>query len=75
MLFFLLVRGRYGPLVQVGLGAAFVVVGVVASAWVSLGTGGVLLVWGIATGISRLTRHNHTPLSAQGPRSRFALRH
>ena len=76
MLSLLLVRGRYGPLLQLGVGAAFVVVGIVASAWVALGTGGVLLVWGIATGISRLPGNNWKSLTgrAQGAHRHFALR-
>jgi hypothetical protein len=50
------------------------VVGIVASGWVSLGIGGALLVWGIATGISRLATHNQKALSGQGTRRCFALR-
>lgn len=76
MLSLLFVRGRHGPLLQVGVGAAFVAAGLVASAWFALGTGGVLLVCGIATGISRLTGHNDKSQVGSGQRSHghFALR-
>lgn len=50
---FIFLRGRYGPLLRVAGGVALVVFGIVDSARLAIILGGVLAVWGIATGISR----------------------
>jgi len=50
---FIFLRGRYGPLLRVAGGVALVVFGIVDSARLAIILGGVLAVWGIATGIGR----------------------
>lgn len=57
-MFFSLSRSRYGPLVQVALGAACVVIGLFVLTRILLAVGGLLVVWGIASGISRLRRRS-----------------
>jgi len=53
---FMFFRGRYGPLLRVAGGVALVVFGIADSARLAIILGGVLAVWGIATGISRRFR-------------------
>lgn len=53
-MFVFLSRSRYGPLIQVALGVACVVIGLFVLTRILLAAGGLLIVWGIATGIRRL---------------------
>jgi hypothetical protein len=70
---FIFLRGRYGPILRVAGGVALVVFGIVDSARLAIILGGVLAVWGIATGIShRAGRGSNTALdSDQGSRDSF----
>jgi hypothetical protein len=53
-MFRFLSRSRYGPLIQVALGLACVVTGLFVLTRVLLAAGGLLIVWGILTGVGRL---------------------
>ncbi len=53
-MFIFLTRSRYGPLIQVALGLICVVIGLFVFTKILLSAGGLLIVWGIATGVSRL---------------------
>lgn len=50
-------RSRYGPFIHVGLGVALVIfaLAVSSASRIVLVLGGVLIVWGVAIGIARLT--------------------
>jgi hypothetical protein len=54
---FFLSRGRYGPFICAGLGVVLVIfaLAVSSASRFVLVLGGVLIAWGIATGIARLT--------------------
>ena len=69
---FIFLRGRYGPLLRVAGGVALVVFGIVDSARLAIILGGVLAVWGIATGISRRAgRVEHRPGQRPGQPRHF----
>ncbi len=72
MMFFF-VRGRYGPLIRTAGGVALVVFGIADSAKLAIVLGGVLIVWGIATGIRRRSGRveNTVTASDRGSRDRF----
>ena len=53
-MFAFLSRSRYGPLIRIAAGLACVVIGLFALTRILLTVGGLLVVWGIVTGISRL---------------------
>lgn len=53
-MFFFLSRSRYGPLLQIAIGAACVVAGLFVLTRILLTLGGLLIVWGAATGVHRL---------------------
>jgi hypothetical protein len=54
---FFLSRSRYGPWIRVGIGVALVIFALVvtSASRLVLVVGGIAIVWGIATGIARLT--------------------
>jgi hypothetical protein len=52
-MFIFLSRSRYGPLVQIALGLACVVIGLFVLTKIMFVLGGLLVVWGIATTASR----------------------
>jgi hypothetical protein len=72
-MFFLLFRGRFGPLLRAAIGLALVVFGIADSATFVLILGGVLIVWAAVTGIHLVTGRgqNVVTSSAQGGRDRF----
>jgi uncharacterized membrane protein HdeD (DUF308 family) len=47
-------RSRYGPLAQVAVGVACVVIGLFVLTKILLALGGLLIVWGIAVMVGRL---------------------
>lgn len=53
-MFGFLSRSRHGPLIQAALGLACVITGLFVLTRILLTAGGLLIVWGILTGISRL---------------------
>lgn len=57
-MFLFLSRIRYGPLVQVAAGLVFVIIGLFVLTRVLLTAGGLLIVWGIATGIGHHRARN-----------------
>jgi uncharacterized membrane protein HdeD (DUF308 family) len=66
MFFFFIFRGRYGPIVRALVGIAVVVFGIAKSEKPALLIGGVLIVWAIATGISRLSSGSRRGSTSNG---------
>ena len=66
-MFLFLSRHRYGPLIQIVMGAVFVVAGLFIFTRILLSLGALLIVWGIVGGISRLRRRGRDSSEESAP--------